>query len=99
LTMPTHNDFPPATANKRSLFPFYLHYLLFTQPIAAFLRFVFVEFLAENAQDVNSPNPTTAQWTPKVFHSSSTRFFVASSIRISYGQGLVNPSVAHFLVA
>src|SRR5260370_40681137 len=33
------------------------------------------------------------------FHSASTRFFVSSSIKISSGHGLVNPSDAHLRVA
>ena len=36
---------------------------------------------------------------PKPIHSASTRAFVASSIRISPGHGLVKPSVGHFRVA
>jgi hypothetical protein len=38
-------------------------------------------------------------YSPSAFHIPATRALVASSIKISSGQGRLNPSLAHFLVA
>lgn len=45
------------------------------------------------------PRICRAAYKPKLFQSAFTRFLVASSIRISSGQGRRNPSEGHFRVA